>query len=85
MYFELWYMDKKSMLETMHRNMVSDLENGYNPHGNLIMKQLEEIAEYTREFNNQMEMLKSLTLTHTERKIENWCKLDLLKRGVIEL
>lgn len=84
-YFEMWYEDKMSILETMYRNMNADIECGYNPRGNLILKQLEKIAEYTEEFNSQMEMLKDLSLTYTERKIENWCKLDLLERGAIEL
>ena len=84
-YFEIWYEDKQSMIETMKRNMISDLKCGYNPNGNTIKREEKELEEYMRKFAEEMEMLKALTLSHTERKIENWCKLDLLKRGVIEL
>lgn len=85
MYFEMWFADKQSMIDTMRRNMVSDLECGYDPNGKSITRQREELEKFIREFKEDMEMLKSLTLTHTERKIENWCRLDMLKRGVIEL
>lgn len=33
-WFEIWFTDKKAMIETMVHNMAADLENGYDYFGN---------------------------------------------------
>ena len=80
-WFEIWFADKQSMLETMVRNMASDLNAGYSWNGKSIVSQRSMIDAYQKEFDSQIELLKEMD----EKKANRWCKLDLLKRGAIEL
>ena len=78
-WFEIWFEDKQSMMKTMHRNMVADLEAGYNPKGRSILKQAYELAEYEHGFDVQMDLFKNME----DKQVERWCYYDLKKRGAI--
>ena len=80
-WFTMWYEDKKSIINTMAKNIAADLEAGYDPLGNSIVKQRAEMDEYIKIFDAEVELLKEFT----PRQAERWCKLDMLKRGAIEL
>lgn len=78
-WFEIWFQDKESMLETMVRNMTADLNAGYNYFGNCIKQQREAIDEYRNQFNRQMDEFKLMD----DAKVNRWCYYDMKKRGVI--
>lgn len=78
-WFEIWFQDKESMLETMVRNMTADLNAGYNYFGNCIKQQRETINEYRNQFDHQMDEFKLMD----DAKVNRWCYYDLKKRGVI--
>ena len=78
-WFKMWYEDKISMIATMNKNMVSDLEHGYDPNGKCIRGQLDNIYTYQTAFYNQLDTF----INWSDYKIERWCYYDLLKRGVI--
>lgn len=76
-YTELWVLDKKSVLTTMHKNLTMDLEAGYDYFGKSIQNQLAEIIKYTADYECQLMEL-------AERKNPNyWCYLDMVRRGAI--
>lgn len=79
-WFEIWFEDMKSIIETMRRNMVADLEAGYNPNGFYIRKQRVEIEQKQMNFDRQMEIFKNMD----DSKVKRWCYYDLKKRGVID-
>lgn len=79
-WISLWEMDKKSIIATMYKNMAADLECGYNPLGNCIRQQREQIAAYERDYYNTLEKFKTMT----EEQINHWCFYDLKQRGAIE-
>lgn len=79
-WFDIWFEDKKSILEIMRKNMASDLDAGYDPNGHSIRKQVVEIEEYQMKFDQQMDIFRTME----EPKIQHWCYYDLKKRGVIE-
>ena len=76
----LWELDKKSIICTMYRNMDADLSAGYDPFGNSIRSQREQIAAYEQEYLDTLEKFKTMT----EEEINHWCFYDLKKRGAIE-
>lgn len=78
-YFILWREDKESMLVTMERNMAADIDAGYSPAS--IQKQKTEIENYKQHYDAEFKMLMEKTPSAAER----WCKMDLLRRGAIEL
>ena len=78
-YTEMWIADKNSILDCMKKNLVSDLEAGYDPNGNSVRKQQGDIAFYQAEYSAQIEMFKFWE----PKKINNWCYWDLKKRGAI--
>lgn len=78
-WFEIWFEDKQSILNTMIRNMASDLENGYDYFGNSITKQRKEIDEYKAQFDEEMKGFRTME----ESKIQHWCYYDLKRRGAI--
>ena len=78
-WFEIWFQDKQSILETMIRNMAADLDAGYDFFGNCIRRQKEEIEKYKITFDAQMDLFKSMDDTAVAR----WCYYDLKKRGAI--
>lgn len=79
-WFELWFADKESILETMIRNMTADLDCGYDYFGACIRNQREEIAAYKEKFDLEVDHLKEM---EDEKRVERWCYLDLRKRGAI--
>lgn len=79
-WFELWHEDRKSMLATMVRNYVADIEAGYNPIGATMKHQMAMIDAYNSETDTTIEKFKEME----EKVIEKWCYLDLKKRGAIE-
>lgn len=78
-WFEIWFADKSSMLDTMVGNMAADLAAGYDYFGNCISRQREEINEYKARFDEECEKLKDMD----EKKADRWCYIDLKKRGAI--
>lgn len=79
-WFDMWLADKESMLDTMVKNMASDLENGYKYFGQCIAKQREMIRVYKEDMDAKLDMF----ATMEEKQINKWCYFDMLKRGVIE-
>ena len=79
-WFEMWYADKKSMLDTMVRNMQADLNAGYDYFGQSIKKQRMAIDTYERLFNQELDMFADMD----EKQVNRWCYYDMVKRGVIE-
>ena len=79
-WFELWYADCKGMIHTMHRNMVADLDAGYDPMGRCIKEQRTMISVYCERLENSLEMFKAMT----DEQVNRWCFYDLKKRGVID-
>ena len=78
-WYVIWCADKESMLDTMVRNMASDLECGYNYFGNCIKRQREMIDAYKAQYGRELDMLANME-THA---ILRWCYFDLKKRGAI--
>ena len=78
-WFEIWEMDKESMIGCMIRNMTADLEAGYNYFSDSIRSQREAIETYKAEFDRQMDEFKLMD----EKQVNRWCFYDLKKRGAI--
>ena len=78
-WFEIWYDDKIAMIETIARNMASDLACGYNYFGNAITQQREMLETYKRDFDTTIDSFKSME----DKQVSRWCYYDLKKRGVI--
>lgn len=79
-WFEMWYIDKKSMYNTMIKNCLSDINNGYNIHGNCIMKQWQDISNYAKSINDTLDKFVSMNV----KQIEKYCYFDLLEHGAID-
>lgn len=79
-WFGIWFEDKKSIINTMIKNMAADLDAGYNYFGTCIRKQQEDIETYKAKFDEEMDMFKSME----EKEVNRWCFYDLKKRGAIE-
>ncbi len=79
-WFDIWYEDKQSMISTMVRNMASDLDNGYDYFGNAIRSQQDMITAYKVDFDQTMDMFKTMN----DKDVNRWCFYDLKKRGAIE-
>lgn len=78
-WFFVWFDDKKSMIDTMVRNMQADLEAGYNPNGKSIQIQLAMIEEYKTRFDHELMAFVKMT----EIEVNRWCYYDMKRRGVI--
>lgn len=78
-WFDLWYEDKKSMLEIMAANMASDLNAGYDINGKSITKQKADIDAYKAKFDSEMDSF----YTMDEKQVNRWCFYDMKKRGAI--
>lgn len=79
-WFELWFSDKKSIIDCMVRNMASDLANGYDYFGKCITEQRKEIEEYKEKLNREIDAFKEMD----EKQVNRWCFYDMKKRGAIE-
>lgn len=78
-WFEVWFSDMESLLETMIRNMVADIEAGYNPAGACIMRQNAEITAFKARFDAQVDQFKTMS----DSAVQRWCYYDMKKRGAI--
>lgn len=85
-YFELWQDDKNSMLACMYSNLAADLGAGYNPRGAAVTRQRETINRYYYQYMAEYERLREMAADYTDgaRRVAQWCRRDLLRRGVIE-
>ena len=79
-YFKLWYEDKRSILETMNRNMYADIDVGYDPNGENIKGQLKAIDDYSIDINRHLLQFSSMN----DKEVQRWCKYDMIRRGAIE-
>ena len=79
-YFKLWYEDKRTILETMNRNMYADIDVGYDPNGENIKGQLKAIDDYSIDINRHLLQFSSMN----DKEVQRWCKYDLIRRGAIE-
>lgn len=79
-WLDMWIADKKSIVETMAKNMAADLEAGYSYYSRSIQEQKRALEEYDAEYGEQLMAFASMTDEETER----WCYFDLLRRGAIE-
>ncbi len=79
-WFDLWFADKQSMVDTMIKNMTSDLAAGYDYFGTSITNQREMIDRYKAQFDAEMDSFKTMD----EKQVNRWCYYDMKKRGVIE-
>ena len=80
-WFELWYDNEQSVIDTMVRNMMSDLNVGYDYFGKSITSQRQAIEQRQAGFEAQMDEFKTMEYN----KVNRWCYYDLLKRGVIKI
>lgn len=78
-WFELWVADKKSILNTMARNMAADLEAGYDYYGKSIQTQIREMDEYKAKFDADLDKVAEMD----DNKVQKWCYIQLLKAGAI--
>ena len=78
-WFEVWQDDKESILETMIKNMTSDLNHGYDYFGKSIVEQRRAIEAYRKEIDNTFDLFKTMD----EKEVNRWCFYDLKKRGAI--
>lgn len=78
-WFDLWFKDMECIIETMVRNLQSDLEAGYNPHGHCVALQRVEIDSKRNAFDRQLEAFKKMD----DAQVQRWCYYDLKKRGAI--
>ena len=79
-WFDMWLMDKRSIIAVMYSNLNADLEAGYNPLGNSITKQRATIDAYINEVDTHLDSFYHMTEEETDR----WCFYDMKKRGAIE-
>ena len=68
------------MMQTMVRNMTSDLDAGYDFFGKAIQNQIQAINDYKSQFDVEMDRFKTMD----EKAVNRWCFYDMKKRGVIE-
>lgn len=78
-WFEMWFGDMESIIETMVRNMQSDLDAGYNPRGYCIIKQGIEIDSKRSYLGRKLDDFNKMT----DEQVQRWCYYDLKKRGAI--
>lgn len=78
-WFECWYKDCQEILLCMHRNMASDLDNGYNPLGNAIQREKQDISNYEKYISDFMTSLETLDDKASEKR----CYHELLRKGAI--
>lgn len=78
-WFDIWFEDRESILNTMIKNMVSDLNAGYNYSGQNITHQKQEIAEYRVQTDKTLDMFKDMD----EKAVNRWCFYELKKHGAI--
>ena len=78
-WFEIWKADKESMMNTMVRNMQSDLDAGYNYFGKSITAQRENLERYKEQYDADLDHIAEME----PAKVQHWCYIKLLKAGAI--
>ena len=78
-WFEIWKADRESMLNTMIRNMASDLENGYYYWGKSITGQREAIEAFKATYEAELDKVANME----PNKVQHWCYVQLVKHGAI--
>ena len=78
-WFEVWWSDKQSIIETMTRNMAADLSAGYDYFGKSIRQERAELEAYKKKIDDQMDEFKSMD----EQAVNRWCYYELKKTGAI--
>lgn len=78
-WFEMYMEDNKSLLQTMVRNMTSDLSAGYDYFGKSIVGQRQEIEQFKRRLDDTLDMFKAMD----EAAVQRWCFYELVKKGAI--
>ncbi len=79
-WFSLWYSDRKSMADTMRRNLKADLDAGYDLMGHSVINQYQDINQYEEETEKVLMGFVEMT----EGKVNRWCFYDMLRRGAID-
>lgn len=79
-WFEIWFKDKQSIINTMIKNMAADLDACSKIVVPCIRKQQADIETYKAQFDEEMDMFKDME----EKAVNRWCYYDLKKRGAIE-
>ena len=79
-WFDIWYQDKMSIIETMMKNMQSDLDAGYNPNGQSILKQKIMIDNYRKNIEENLRKFAEMT----EADVNRFCYYSLVRSGAIE-
>lgn len=79
-WFEVWEEYIQGVIRSMYRNLSADLDNGYNPLGACIRQQKELIAEYEREYDDNLRKFREMN----DEEIRHFCFYDLKLRGAIE-
>lgn len=75
-----WCWKFRHIIETMIRNMLADLDAGYDFHGGGIGTQLQYVEEYYEDFRNKLKEFKDMR----ELDINKWCYKDMIERGAME-
>lgn len=79
-WFKIWDEDQRSLVSTMFRNLSSDIDAGYNPFGESIKNQKEEIRKFEANYKSQLMKFAAMQ----ENEVDRWCFYDLKARGAIE-
>ena len=78
-WLKIWFEDRESMLETMRRNLVADIEAGHDVNGHTVRKQIVEIEDYENQFQLDARRVREME----PAKAKHWCYVDLRRRGAI--
>ena len=78
-WFDIWFADQQSIIEMTRRNMVADLEAGYNPEGRSILMQKLAILDKEQYLEDKLDEFSNME----DSKVNRWCYYDLKKRGAI--
>lgn len=79
-WFDLWFMDKHNIIETMIKNMQSDLDVGYSHSSKSIVNQKVEIENYKAKFDQELSNFRTMD----DKQVNRWCFYDMKRRGAIE-
>lgn len=78
-WFEMFCADKRSMIDTMARNMAADLEAGYDYFGKSIQQQIKDLEEYKKAFDAELDKIAEMEPS----RVQHYCYVKLKKSGAI--
>lgn len=78
-WFELWCEDKRSIMDTMAKNMAADLAAGYDYFGKSIQQQIKDLEDYKKAFDLEMDKIAEME----PNKVNHYCYVKLKKAGAI--